>query len=218
MQSVSNNLPNSFSNIKAIILDWDGVFHSGYKSRLGESFFSEADSMGMNMIRLGYYLNSSSIPYTAIVTGENNPTGQFLAEREHFDAIFYKIKDKKIIADYLQKEKGIKPNEILFVFDDILDLSLAKIAGIRYLVARNASKLLHDFIKKENLCDFVTANDGGNHAVREVCEFTLDQLGIFEKTMRTRIEYGNTYQTYLSSRQSIPTQKYTLKQGELIMI
>ena len=51
MKTVNPNLSTSFRNIKAIILDWDGVFHSGYKSLKGESQFSEADSMGMNMLR-----------------------------------------------------------------------------------------------------------------------------------------------------------------------
>ena len=215
MQTVTDNLSTSFNNIKAIILDWDGVFHSGYKSLDGESQFSEADSMGMNMIRLGYYLINQTIPYTAIVTGENNPTGQYLAEREHFDAIFFKIKDKKIIADYLLKEKGIQSHEILFVFDDILDLSLAKIAGIRFLVKRDASSLLESFIIQEKLGDFITLNDGGNHAVREVCEFALSQLGLLEKTLHTRIQYGEEYQTFLNKRQSIPTKKMTLVNGAL---
>ncbi len=218
MKTVNPNLSISFRNIKAIILDWDGVFHSGYKSRQGESQFSEADSMGMNMLRLGFFLSESYIPYTAIVTGENNPTGQFLAEREHFNAIFYKIKDKKIIADFLLKEKGIKPNEILFVFDDILDLSLAKISGVRFLVQRNASLPLQNLIAQENLCDFITTNDGGNHAVREICEFSLTQMGIFNSTIQTRIEYGEQYHSYLTQRQSIPTQKYTLKDGDLKLV
>jgi 3-deoxy-D-manno-octulosonate 8-phosphate phosphatase (KDO 8-P phosphatase) len=172
----------------------------------------------MNMIRLGYFLSDSQIPYTAIVTGENNPTGQFLAEREHFDAIFYKIKDKKIIADFLLKEKGIKSNEILFVFDDILDLSLAKISGVRFLVHRGASIPLQNLIAQENFCDFVTTHDGGNHAVREICEFSLTQMGMFNNTIQTRIEYGDKYQTYLAKRQAIPTQKYTLKDGELKLV
>lgn len=216
MKTVNTNLSTSFQNIKAIILDWDGVFHSGYKNLNGESQFSEADSMGVNMIRLGYYLINSFIPYTAIVTGEKNPTGQFLAEREHFDAIYYKIKDKKVIADYLLKEKGIKPSEILFVFDDILDLSLAKMAGIRFLVHRNASKKLQDFIFNENQCDFITANDGGNHAVREICEFALDQLNMFDKTLNTRIEHGEVYKNYLALRQSISTNRMTIKDGLII--
>jgi 3-deoxy-D-manno-octulosonate 8-phosphate phosphatase (KDO 8-P phosphatase) len=218
MKTVNPNLSNSFRNIKAIVLDWDGVFHSGYKSLNGESQFSEADSMGMNMLRLGYYLSNTRIPYTAIVTGENNPTGQFLAEREHFDAIFYKIKDKKIIAEFLLKEKGIKPNEILFVFDDVLDLSLSKIAGVRFLVHRNASIPLQKLITNENLCDFVTINDGGNHAVREICEFTLTQLEVFNNTIQTRIEYGEKYQNYLAIRQAISTQKHTLKDGQLTLV
>jgi 3-deoxy-D-manno-octulosonate 8-phosphate phosphatase (KDO 8-P phosphatase) len=213
---IDSNRTINFNSIKAVILDWDGVFHFGYKNSGGESQFSEADSMGLNMLRLGYYLKTNSIPYTAIVTGEQNPTGHYLAEREHFDHIFYKIKDKKIIADYLLQEKGIKAEEILFVFDDILDLSLAKIVGARFLVKRSASQLLQGYILDNQLCDFITEYDGGNHAVREICEFILNEMGILEKTFNTRIAFDEIYSEYLSKRQSVITSKLTIKEGKLI--
>ncbi len=149
-----------FKKIKAIIFDWDGVFHEGHKNNQNQSTFSEADSMGVNMLRLGFYNSTHDIPYTAIVSGEFNPTAEFLAKREHFNAIFFKVKNKIVIADYLKKKFQIQPDEILFIFDDILDLSLAKICGVRFLVNRSASKLFQEYVLKNNYCDYVTRTHG----------------------------------------------------------
>ena len=217
MQEV-NNCKNKFNTIQALLFDWDGVFHDGYKNSKGESSFSEADSMGMNLIRLAYYLKDGKIPYTAIVTGENNLTAFHLANREHFNAVFYKIKDKAIIKSHLETTENINASETLFVFDDVLDLSFAREVGIRFMVTRNASSILKEWAINQDLVDYATSNDGGNHAVREICEFVINELGLFDTTINTRIEYGTTYQTYLNLRQSILTNYYTIENKELIQV
>lgn len=207
---------NKLKNIKAILFDWDGVFHSGHKNHLGESSFSEADSMGLNLIRLGYYLQSGQIPFTAVITGEQNPTAHFLAEREHLHGLFYKVKDKKVILKYLEEEHQIKPSEVMFVFDDVLDLSLAKEVGARFMVKREASKILQEHIIHEGWVDFVTNVDGGEHAVRAISEFTLDCMGIFKDVLNCRVGFGEDYQTYWQKRQSIETEKMTIRDFQLV--
>lgn len=205
----------TFKKIKAIIFDWDGVFHEGHKNSQNQSTFSEADSMGVNMLRLGYYNFNHEIPYTAIVTGEYNPTAEFLSKREHFNAVFFKVKNKIVIADYLNKKFQIQPDEILFVYDDILDLSLAKICGVRFLVHRGASKLFQEFAQKNNYCDYITQHSGGQHAVREISEFILNKMEIFDSTLEMRIAFGKEYDSYLKKRQSIATELYELKNDRL---
>ncbi|CAG5080273.1 hypothetical protein [Parvicella tangerina] len=205
-----------FSNIKAILFDWDGVFHSGYKNHLGESLYSEADSMGLNMLRLGYYLKNGDIPYTGIITGEKNPTAHYLAEREHLNGLFYNVKDKKVILNFLKEQHNIEPNQVMFVFDDILDLSLAQQSGIRFMVNRDASKILKELVAHEGWTDFSTHLSGDEHAVRAICEFALDCMTIFKETINCRVEYGEVYQTYFKKRQEIHTQKMTVSDFQLV--
>lgn len=207
---------DQFKNIKAILFDWDGVFHSGHKNHLGESTFSEADSMGLNLIRLGFFLQNGEIPYTAIITGEQNPTAHYLADREHLHGLYYKVKDKKIILDHLLDNYAISPSEILFVFDDVLDLSLAKEVGIRFMVKRDSSRILLEHAKHMGMIDFSTTQNGGDHAVREIVEFLLDNIGIFKQTIDCRINFGEDYQIYWSHRQSISTQKMTVSDFQLV--
>lgn len=216
MRVVQPEKLDHLKNIKAILFDWDGVFHSGHKNHLGESYFSEADSMGLNLIRLGYYLQTGNIPFTGIITGEHNPTAHYLSEREHLHGLFYKVKDKKIILSYLMDHYDIKPSEVLFVFDDVLDLSLAREVGVRFLVKRKASKILREHILHKGWTDFLTEESGEHHAVREIIEFILDSMGMFGPTLNCRVDFGEDYQEYWNKRQSIITKKMTVSDFQLV--
>lgn len=209
-------LAQRLKSVKALIFDWDGVFHSGYKNELQGSTFSEADSMGVNMLRFAYYLINKEIPYTAIITGENNKTAFYWAEREHLDDVFYKIKDKVEILNWLSEHKGIKKEEVLFSFDDILDLSMAKECGVRYLINRSASLSLHNYCIEQQLCDYISFNDGGNHAVRETTELTINLLGNWNTVLNERIKYTDLYAPYITKRQEIATAFYTLENNKVI--
>jgi len=210
-------LLKKINQIKAIIFDWDGVFHSGYKNENQSSSFSEADSMGVNMLRFAYYLKQNkTIPYTAIIIGEHNKTAFYWAKREHLNDVFFKIKDKVEILNWLKEHRNINENEVLFVFDDILDLSMAKACGIRYLINRNSSALLQQFCIENKLCDYISANDGGNHAVREISELTIGILGNWNTVLNERIKFNDAYKPYITQRQTIETKFYTIENGVVV--
>jgi 3-deoxy-D-manno-octulosonate 8-phosphate phosphatase (KDO 8-P phosphatase) len=191
-------------NIKAVLFDWDGVFNSGEKGDLPSSF-NEVDSMGINMLRFGYYMVLGYIPYTAIVTGETNQAGFKWARRERFDDVFFQVKNKVELLPFLKKEHNIEPDEVLFVFDDILDLSLAKEAGVRFLVNRRANPLFNAYCVKNNLCDYLTYSAGNENAIREISEVALDGIGKFETTIEERIYYHGDYADFLEEKMSRQT-------------
>ena len=207
--SIKERLPH----IKAVVSDWDGVFHSGYKNEHCSSSFSEADSMGFNMLRFGLYLERNEMPVTGILTGENNETSFSWAEREHLDLVIFNLKNKVEALRFLKKQYNINPDEILFIFDDILDLSLAKEVGLRFLVNRNANPFFIKYCKTHKLCDYITYSDGNNHAVREVSELCLKLMGKFEETIEKRMEFTGDYQPYLEQRNDISTEIITLRDG-----
>ena len=192
-------LRKKLSGIKALLFDWDGIFNSGEKGEI-PSTFNEIDSMGINMLRLGFYLFSGQIPFTAIVTGETNQTAFKWSTREHLNAVFFQVKHKIEILHYLEKQYQLQPDEILFVFDDILDLSLAKEAGVRMLVSRKASPLFTEYCKANKVCDYITFSQGDENAIREISELVLSLLGKFDETINRRVEYDETYRTYLHLR------------------
>ena len=121
---------------KAIIFDWDGVFNSGQKSENSPSGFSEGDAMGINMLRFSFFLKYGFVPPIFIVTGEKNPTAIKLAKREHFEGVFFNLKNKIEVLPFLKDRFEVRSEECIFVFDDILDLSLAKVPSICPVVMR----------------------------------------------------------------------------------
>jgi 3-deoxy-D-manno-octulosonate 8-phosphate phosphatase (KDO 8-P phosphatase) len=192
-------LQEKLLNVKALLFDWDGVFNSGEKGGLPSSF-NEVDSMGINMLRFGYYMVLGHIPYTAIVTGETNQAGFKWARRERFDNVFFQVKNKVELLPIMKQEQGIEPDEVLFVFDDILDLSLAKEAGVRFLVNRKANPLFNAYCVKNDLCDYLTFSAGNENAIREITEIALDGIGKFETTIEERIFYNGIYSEFLDEK------------------
>lgn len=192
--------------VKVLLFDWDGVFHHGYKNEHQSSSFSEADAMGVNMLRFGYYLQNGHIPFTAVISGENNPTAHHLAGREHFDAVYSGMKNKAEIIPILKKKNIAQPEEIFFVFDDILDLGLAAQAGVRAVVNRPAGPAFLKKVKDMGWADYLTFSDAQNHAVREVCELSLSLLNLFDKVIKERSAFTEVYQKYIWLRNSLQTQ------------
>lgn len=207
-------LSEKLQKIKALVFDWDGVWHSGNKHGDGTSSFSEVDSMGLNMLRFGFYLKNKKIPATFIVTGENNVTAFEFGKREHLDAIFYRAKNKVRAFNHIQETYGFADDEVLFVFDDILDLGMAKRTGVNFLINRKGSPLFHKFVTKNKWCDYRSATSGGEHAVREVCELTLGIMGTFEEVMTNRMNFTDLYDEYWQKRNEGDCAFYTLQDNK----
>lgn len=148
------------------------------------------------------------MPITAIISGENNTTARYWAEREHLDATFGGVKNKREILALLKEKHGIAPHEILFVYDDILDLSLAQEVGVRIMINRVANPLFVNYCREHNLYEYLTTQDGGNHGVREACEVMLDAMGKFEETIEKRVAFDGMYSIYNTQRLQLDTSHF----------
>ncbi len=202
-------ISKKLKKIKVLVFDWDGVWHSGKKRGDGQSSFSEVDSMGLNMLRFGYYLQNLEIPKTVIITGENNKTAFDFAEREHLDAVFFKAKNKAESLDFVLQKWNLKDEEVLFVFDDILDLSVATRCGVGYLIHNTGNPLFIKHVLQKKWCDYKSAATGETNAVREICELSLGLLGKFEETLVKRMNFDADYKTYWEKRNTGKTLFFT---------
>ena len=196
--------------LSSLILDWDGVFNDGIKGNDQGSTFSEVDSMGLNMFRFSFYLKHGFIPAIFIVTGENNQASLQLSKREHFNGVYIKFSNKLRALEHIEKTYQIKKEDSGFVFDDILDLGMAANVGLRFFIKRDSNPLLNNYVAHNNLSEYITANSGGQHAVREVCELSIGLLGNYDEVVQDRVNYSANYKAYLSERNSIDTQYFTL--------
>ncbi len=201
-------LSERLKKIKVLLFDWDGVWHDGRKTG-NISSFSEVDSMGLNLLRFGYYLHQGALPLTFIITGENNVTAFDFAKREHLDAVFFQAKNKIEFFNFIREKWAIQADEVLFAFDDVLDLAVAEKCGARFLINRTGSPLLHNLISQHTWCDYKTASDGNTNGVRELCELALGLLGKFEEAVAHRMNFSNIYSNYWDARNQLLIQFYT---------
>ena len=192
--------------IRGLVSDWDGVFNAGSKGEGASSTFGEPDSMGTNLLRYALYREHNRLPVAALITGEDNPSARAFALREHFHAIYHGAKTKTASIEALCAAHKLSSEQLICIFDDVNDLGMAFGCGIRVLVRRDASPLLHDYVARQGLCDYITANPAERHAVREVCELLLGLLGSFDAVVASRVAMDAVYLGYFTARQSVTTE------------
>lgn len=199
--------PSLFSEklkkIRAVIFDWDGVFNDGTKRGAEGSIFSEVDAMGTNLLRYALWKTNGSLPAVAVMTGENNPPAVLLASRENFHFVYSRMKNKGQAFNAFCSAAGCKPEEVMFFFDDILDLDVARQCGVRMMIRRSSNPLLNRFVQENGMADYLTAHDGGSHGLREAAELVIGMLGLYDDVVRNRMTYSTEYQEYLSQRRAI---------------
>ena len=189
--------------IKAFLFDWDGVFNDGRKDHQASSGFSEGNAMGINMLRFSVFLLHGFNPKVFVVTGETNPSAIRLVEREHFDGAFFGVKNKVEILPVLKDKYALQPEDCAFVFDDILDLSLAEKVGVRFFIRNKANPLLIDYILEKQGCEYISGHNGGDNGLRECCELIIGLNGNFQETIDNRVKYSGKYRDYLEMRNTI---------------
>ncbi len=209
-------LKQKLKQVKVFVFDWDGVFNDGRKNIDGHSSFSEIDSMGINMMRFSYFLANKKLPFTALITGENNQLAYSFAKRENFHSTYYKCASKEKALMHLCEQYKVSPADVLFVFDDILDFSAAKIAGVRFMIGRPANPLLNEFAGENRLVDYITKYDGSHNAIREVSEIVMSMSNNYDITVEHRMKFSDAYRDYLSLRKSIAPEFFSMEDNSII--
>ena len=203
-------LTQKLQQIKAFVFDWDGVFNDGSKNEQGSSNFNEVDSMGVNLLRFGWWLKNGSIPKTFIISGEKNGLSFKLAQREHYDACYFKILNKIEALEHFMAQHNLQPHEVAFFFDDVLDLSIAKLCGVRVMVRHGGNVLFEKYVIDNQYADYITGSLGGRYAVREGAELLLGLSDQHNEAITKRLEYRPHYEEYIGQRQEIKTVFVTL--------
>lgn len=199
------------ASIKAFVYDWDGVFNNAVKNENKSSNFNEADSMGTNMLRFSHYLKTQKLPKTAIISGEKNAFAFYFSEREHFDACYYKVPNKIIALDHFCAQHNLKREEVCYTYDDVLDLSIAAVCGLRIMINRKANPLFKNYLIKNQLADYITAAESGNFAVREAAELLMGLNQNFDACMDERKDFTAVYRKYLAERQAQETHFFNIE-------
>jgi 3-deoxy-D-manno-octulosonate 8-phosphate phosphatase (KDO 8-P phosphatase) len=162
--------------------------------------------MGANLLRFALWKRTGVQPVAGIITGERNPRAAAFGAREHVHEVISLAKDKGRAFDGFCGRHRIEPARVLFFFDDVLDLDVARRCGVRMMIGRNSAPLLRKFTRDNGLVDYVTAHSGGQHGLREACELVMGLLGLYDEVVAQRMEFADPYQAYLAERQAIATE------------
>jgi len=151
------------NGLKAIVLDVDGVLTDGgvWWGPDGQEWkrFSFADIMGVSLAR-------KSGLVVALISGEDSPLVDRFAAKLGIIHIEKNCKDKAAALQRFAQVTGLALSEICFMGDDVNDVSAMKLAGLAAAPA-NAQPAIR------RCAGFVSANTGGNGAVRELVDTLL---------------------------------------------
>lgn len=162
-QLIEEELKARFKKIKLLLLDVDGVLTDGriiYDSRGRDSkFFDVHDGLGV------FVLHKSGIQ-TILITAKSSKTISPRAKDMRVAEVFADIFPKTAVLDKILKKYNVSLDEICFMGDDLVDLSLMRKVGLPVAVANASSE-----IKEAAL--YITNRSGGRGAVREIAELIL---------------------------------------------
>ncbi|MFH1624940.1 MAG: HAD-IIIA family hydrolase [Pseudomonadota bacterium] len=149
--------------IKLLILDVDGVLTDGkiiYDNRGVESkCFDVRDGHGIKLLmRAGIEVG--------IISGRESGAVEHRAKDLGISMVYQRILDKVKVYEIILNEKGLADNQICFIGDDLVDIPLMKKVGFAVAVADGSEHV-------KVFADYVTVKNGGDGAVREICELIL---------------------------------------------
>lgn len=193
-------IKGNLEGVNTLLFDWDGVFTDGRKDSNRNSSYSELDTMGINLLRFAFWLQNGTIPFTAIITGEENPGAMFVARRDHYDAVYYHVKNKGMMAERLHTDFKVDAARSLFLFDDVLDLGLVNFTRLSFALRNEASLLFQDYIRTVEKCAYISGNTGGNHGIREISELIMGLMGIYTNVIQHRASFSPVYKEFLALR------------------
>ena len=171
---MESQIADKIRKIKLLILDVDGVLTDGriiYDSKGRDSkFFDVHDGLGV------YLLRRSGIK-TILITAKGSktikPRARDMRVEEYYEDVFPKTK----VLDKILNKHNVSKDEICFIGDDLVDLSIMKAVGFPVAVA-NASQDI------KAAAGYVTQKSGGRGAVRETAELILKTQGKWDEAVR----------------------------------
>jgi 3-deoxy-D-manno-octulosonate 8-phosphate phosphatase (KDO 8-P phosphatase) len=156
--------------IKLLILDVDGVLTDGklFFDYQGNEFkaFHAHDGHGIKM------LQQTGVEI-AVISGRESLIVTKRMEELDISLVYQNQRDKRAAFTELLQKLKLEPKQVAYVGDDVVDLPIMTQVGLAIAV-ENAV----DAVKA--CADWTTTLQGGNGAVREVCDVIMQAQDFFE--------------------------------------
>lgn len=160
--------------IELILLDVDGTLTDGkitYDTRFIESkTFNIKDGLGLvAWQKLGKKI--------AIITGRYSEITLFRAKELGILEVHMGLNDKGKTASKLQEKFGLETSQIACIGDDLNDLAMFKVCGLKFVPSDGAEGL-------KRFADVVLQSKGGEGVVREMIEYILFKSGLEDEMVK----------------------------------
>jgi 3-deoxy-D-manno-octulosonate 8-phosphate phosphatase (KDO 8-P phosphatase) len=157
-------------SIRIVIFDVDGVLTDGtlYLTDGGEEIkaFNSRDGHGMKMLK-------ASGVELAIITARESRSVKLRAENLNITLLYQGEKNKLKVFESLVTKLELDMSSCAYVGDDLIDLPVMTRCGLSICVPSAP------ILVKEN-AHYVTNSEGGQGAVREVCEMIMLSQGTLD--------------------------------------
>ncbi|MBE0627212.1 MAG: phenylphosphate carboxylase subunit delta [Burkholderiales bacterium] len=164
--------------LKLMIFDVDGVMTDGmlYYSERGEELkaFNIQDGLGMKMLRQ----NGVEI---ALITARSSRAVELRAANLGIAHLYQGVEDKRGSYAALLAQLGLAAAQSGYMGDDLPDLPLITRCGFAATVPSAPQAL-------KQRAHYVTRAQGGQGAVREVCELILRAQGALERAISAHLQ------------------------------
>ncbi len=162
-----------FRNVKAMVFDADGILTSGNLlfSANGEELkeFNVKDGLGLVMA-------STAGIKLALLTGRNSKIAEARAIELRFDSIKLGRFDKQAAMKEILAELDCSSDEALYMGDDLIDIPAMDIVQLAVTVPEACSDV-------KSRADYVTSEQGGSGAVREITDLVLKARQLYGKAL-----------------------------------
>lgn len=166
-------MDNYARSIKLLVMDVDGTLTDGgvYYDCQGNELkkFSIKDGAGL-------FIAKEAGLKLMILTGRECAATKKRMEELKVDYLFQQIGNKEdFLADFI-KNNHYHKSEIGYIGDDINDLAAMRLVGFIGCPADSAKEVLE-------IADFISKRKGGQGAVRDIIEYILQEMNVWEKTV-----------------------------------
>ena len=162
-------------NIELVIFDVDGVMTDGslFMGDDGQEYkaFNSLDGHGMRMLQEGGVT-------AAIITGRKSNVVEHRMNDLGITRVYQGYRDKIPAYETLLEDVGLEKHQIAYVGDDVVDLPIMTRVGFAIAV-----QSAHPYVKKH--AHWITQRNGGNGAVRDVCELILEAKGLLQQALES---------------------------------
>jgi 3-deoxy-D-manno-octulosonate 8-phosphate phosphatase (KDO 8-P phosphatase) len=166
---MTSSYKQNLRNIKTFIFDVDGVFTDGIVWLM-----ANGEQVRTANVKDGYAVQLAVKKgfRIAIISGGNSEAVRLRFQGLGVKDIFLSSHDKWTVFEKYTKDNNLKPEEILYMGDDIVDYRVLKAVGV--------STCPHDAAEEiRDICDYTSPHAGGKGCVRDVIEQTLKVQGLW---------------------------------------